>query len=74
MHSSFQMLLWILIGVYLLDRINPGPFLLPLMDDKNLNVIDGAYIRQAFRVLSEDDYKGAYLHNSLAGYYTFAVN
>ena len=67
MRSSFQMFLWILIGVYLLDRITPGPYLIPLIEDKDLNVIDGAYIRQAFRVLSEDDYKGAYLHNSLAG-------
>ena len=52
------MLVGIFVAIYFLDGIGSGPFLLPLVEDKDLKVIDGEFVRQAFRVLSDYDYNG----------------
>ena len=44
--------------VQLLDAITAGPFLPPTGKEQDLNVIDGSFIREAFRVLEDQDYEG----------------
>ena len=52
------MLLYILLVVHFLDEITTGPFPPAPKKEKKFNVIDGSFIRQAFRALEDQDYKG----------------
>ena len=49
---------YIVFVVQLLVEINAGPFLSLMGKERDLNVIDGSFIRQAFRVLEDQDYEG----------------
>ena len=52
------MRVYIVFVVQLLVEINAGPFLSLMGKERDLNVIDGSFIRQAFRVLEDQDYEG----------------